>query len=98
MALLGVPKSFYPKQDMDLRSALKLSESQILNRGLSSTTSRRWNGIVQNVPYIKNIYDTRIMFSNAFTEENFRNGYRIFQGLSYKDIDRQYGAIVKILP
>lgn len=98
MALVGVPKSFYPRQDLDLRAAFKLSESQILNRGLSSTTGRRWNGIVQNVPYVKNIYDTRIMFSNVFTEENFRNGYRIFQGLSYKDIDRQYGAIVKLIP
>lgn len=98
LALLGTPKSFFPRQDLKLKSALKLSESTILNRGLSSTTGRRWNAGVQHVPYIKNIFDTRIMFSNVFTEENFRNGYRIFQGLSYKDIDRQYGAIVKLIP
>ena len=98
MALLSTPKSFFPHAGMDTRSAFKISESTILNRGLSSTTSRRWNNIVQNVPYIKNNFNTRIMFSNVFTEENFRNGYRIFQGLSYKDIDRQYGAIVKLLP
>ena len=30
-------------------------------------------------------------------EDDFRNAYRIFQGLSYKDIERQYGAIVKLL-
>lgn len=98
MALLSTPKSFFPHTGMDTRSAFKISESTILNRGLSSTTGRRWNSIVQNVPYIKNLFDNRIMFSNVFTEENFRNGYRIFQGLSYKDIDRQYGAIVKLLP
>ena len=98
LALLGTPKSFFPKQGIELKSALKLSESTILNRGLGSTTSRRWNGGVQHVPYIKNMFDNRVMFSNVFTEENFRNGYRIFQGLSYKDIDRQYGAIVKLIP
>ena len=98
MALLSTPKSFYPNQAMDPRSALKISDSCLLNRGLSSTVSQRWNAIAQNVPYVKNNFDNRIMFSNVFTEENFRNGYRIFQGLSYKDIDRQYGAIVKLLP
>lgn len=98
MALLGVEKSFYPRRGMETKSAFKMSDSSLLNKGLSSTTSRKWNSIVQNVPYIKNNFDNRIMFSNVFTEENFRNGYRIFQGLSYKDIDRQYGAIVKLLP
>jgi hypothetical protein len=38
------------------------------------------------------------MFSNVQTEGNFKNAYKIFQGLSYKDIDKQYGAIVKLIP
>lgn len=38
------------------------------------------------------------MFSNVQVEDSFQNAYRIFQGLSYKDLDRQYGAIVKLLP
>jgi hypothetical protein len=37
------------------------------------------------------------MFSNVEVSSDFKNGYRIFQGLSYKDLDRQYGAIVKLL-
>jgi len=53
---------------------------------------------VKMVPYVKDQFDNRIMFSNVQTEDEFKNAYRIFQGLSYKDIDRQYGAIVKILP
>jgi hypothetical protein len=38
------------------------------------------------------------MFSNIQVDDDFKNAYRIFQGLSYKDIDRQYGAIVKLIP
>jgi hypothetical protein len=52
----------------------------------------------QNLPYIKDQFDNRIMFSNVQVDDEFRNAYRIFQGLSYQDIDRQYGAIVKLIP
>ena len=38
------------------------------------------------------------MFSNVQANGDIKNAYRIFQGLDYKDIDRQYGAIVKLLP
>lgn len=38
------------------------------------------------------------MFSNVQANGDIKNAYRIFQGLDYKDIDRQYGAIVKFLP
>ena len=38
------------------------------------------------------------MVSDVQQEDEFKNSYRMFQGLDYKDIDRQYGAIVKFLP
>ena len=38
------------------------------------------------------------MFSDVQAIGDFKNAYRIFQGLDYKDIDRQYGAIVKFVP
>ena len=47
--------------------------------------------------YLKDVFDTRVMFSNVEVSSDFKNGYRIFQGLSYKDLDRQYGAIVKLI-
>ena len=56
------------------------------------------NAVVPNVPYIKDQFDNRIMFSNVQINDDFRNAYRVFQGLSYKDIDRHYGAIVKLIP
>lgn len=38
------------------------------------------------------------MFSNIAVKDSFSNGYRVFQGASYRDIDNQYGEIVKLLP
>ena len=97
-ALMGNPRSFYPLQDASTRSANKIQESWILNNGYSATVGQKENIAVLNVPYIKDQFDNRIMFSNIQVDGDFRNSYRIFQGLSYQDIDRQYGAIVKLIP
>ena len=97
-ALIGNPRSFYPLQDASTKSANKIEESWILNNGYSATVGRKTNIIAPNVPYIKDLFDNRVMFSNVQVDGDFRNAYRIFQGLSYEDIDRQYGAIVKLIP
>ena len=97
-ALLGSPRSFYPLSGMSVKSPNKTEESWILNDGYNATVGQKVNVPAIDVPYIKDQFDNRIMFSNVQVEDDFRNAYRIFQGLSYKDIDRQYGAIVKLLP
>lgn len=97
-ALMGNPRSFYPLSGMSTHSSSNIAESQILNTGYSSTVGSQSYLGAQDLPYIKELFDNRIIFSNVQVEDEFRNGYRVFQGLSYKDIDRQYGAIVKLLP
>ena len=97
-ALMGNPRSFYPLSDISTVSALKIAESTLLNAGYNSTLPDKRYFVAQDVPYIKELFDSRIMFSNVQENDAFRNAYRVFQGLSYKDIDRQYGAIVKFLP
>lgn len=97
-ALMGNPRSFYPLQDTSTKAANKIEESWILNNGYSATVGRKSNLIAPNIPYIKDLFDNRVMFSNVQVDGDFRNAYRIFQGLSYTDIDRQYGAIVKLIP
>ena len=98
IALMGNARSFYPNQSRNVFSSGKIAESYILNDGYNSTVSIKRNIIVPDVPYIKELFDTRIMFSDVQVDDGFRNAYRIFQGLDYKDLDRQYGAIVKLLP
>ena len=97
MALMGNARSFYPLQGMTVAPVSKIPESQLLNAGYSTSLPFKKYFTQPNVPYVKDIFDTRIMFSNVQIEDDFRNAYRIFQGLSYKDIERQYGAIVKLL-
>lgn len=96
-ALLGNPRSFVPFNSISTSPAQKTEESWLLNDGYNATVGHKRNLTSPNVPYIKDLFDNRIMFSNVQIDDDFRNAYRIFQGLSYQDIDRQYGAIVKLL-
>ena len=97
-ALMGSSRSFYPVTGMSVVVSHKIEESWLLNDGYSSTVGQRRNFIADNLPYIKELFDNRVMFSDVQCDDDFRNAYRIFQGLDYKDIDRQYGGIVKLLP
>lgn len=98
IALMGNARSFYPVLSASASTANKIEESFVLNGGYGSSLGHRRNLTIANVPYINDLYDNRIMFSNVQVDDDFRNAYRIFQGLSYQDIDRQYGAIVKLIP
>lgn len=97
-SLMGNPRGFYPITDISTKPSNKIEESWILNDGYNATVGKKNNVPAVDVPYIKDQFDNRIMFSNVQVDDDFKNAYRIFQGLSYKDIDRQYGAIVKLLP
>ena len=97
-ALLGNPRGFYPITGISTKSPQKIEESWILNDGYNATVGQKVHVTAPDVPYTKDQFDNRIMFSNVQVDDDFKNAYRIFQGLSYKDIDRQYGAIVKMIP
>jgi hypothetical protein len=98
MALVGNPRSFYPLRSMSTSSNAKISESSLLNSGYSATVSAKEYYEIGDVPYIKNLFDNRVVYSNIQVEGEFKNGYRVFSEIAYQDIDRQYGAIVKLLP
>jgi len=98
MALMGSPRSFYPVSGLSTATGNKVEESYLLNDGLSATVGRKRYNLMEDVPYSKSEFDTRVMFSNKAVTGAFTNGYRVFQGLSYHDYDKQYGPIVKLVP
>lgn len=97
-ALVGTDRSFVPCQTLSVLNDYKQEESTLLNAGYSITVGRVRYSAPITIPYSKNEYSTRVMFSNKHVNDAFLNGYRTFQGLSYKDYDKQYGEIVKLLP
>lgn len=95
--LAGLKRGFYPLQELSPAGATKIPESSVINGGYSSTTSEKQAFTLPDVPYIKNRFDTRIMYSDISVGDAFKNGFRVFQMTHYRDYPRTYGGIMKMI-
>ena len=97
VALFGHPRGFYPYFDMLSSGSYKIPEALCFNDGFSKGLSERYNFEVPDVPYIKNEYTNRILYSDIHITDSFSNGFRTFRGGNFRDYPKTYGAITKIL-
>lgn len=95
--LTGLKRGFYPLQELSPAGATKIPESSVINGGYSNTTSEKQAFTLPDVPYIKNRFDTRIMYSDISVGDAFKNGFRVFQLTHYRDYPRTYGGIMKMV-
>lgn len=95
-ALMGHKRSFYPLQSTSNQGLFKLPDSGVINGGNNITLSQRKAFIVPDVPFIKNKFDTRIIYSDIHVTDAFRNGYRVFEGGHYQDYTKIYGSIIDL--
>lgn len=96
-ALTGHKRGFYPYYGMSVDGSFKIPESSIINTGLSQMLGERWNFPVPDVPYIKNHFQNRILYSDVHVNDAFKNGFRVFQATSFKDYPMTYGSITKLV-
>ena len=96
-ALTGNKRSFYPLSGLRVDGHSKIPQSFAYNQGFSSTTGEKLNFLQPPVPYIKNVFQTRVIYSDIAQTDAFKNGFRVFKGISYVDYSNQYGGITKIL-
>lgn len=97
VALFGHPRGFYPYFDMLSSGSYKIPEALCFNDGFSKGLSERYNFEVPDVPYIKNEYTNRIIYSDIHITDSFSNGFRTFRGGNFRDYPKTYGSITKIL-
>lgn len=91
------PRSFYPLYAMNTSGECKIPESNVYNDGYSHTLSTKYNYEMPDVPAIKNSFITRIMYSNIAINDSFRNGFRVFQLMNYRDYTLTYGALTRLV-
>lgn len=96
-AMSGHPHGYYPFHDMIVEGSYKHPDSQIYNKGFSKSLSERFNAELPDVPYIKNWFGTRIMYSDIHINDAYKNGFRVFRPTAYRDYTREYGEIVKLI-
>lgn len=95
--LTGKPRGFYPLQSRSTTGESKIPESFVINGGNSSTTSDKYNFEQPKVPAIKNIFNTRIMYSDLNVNDAFKNGFRTYKLTNYRDYPSTYGSLIRIL-
>lgn len=94
--ITGRPRAFHPLYEISWSGESKIPESAVYNAGQNNTLSYRYNYLVPNVPYLKNEFDNRILYSDIFVNDAFKNGYRVFKSTQYQDYSREHGSIVSL--
>jgi hypothetical protein len=76
----------------------RLPESDATNTGFQNIgSSKEQRALSDNIPFIQNNFDTRIIYSDLYVQSGFQNGYRRFQPLNKEDYPKNNGQIVEIV-
>lgn len=97
-SMYGNPRSFFPFSSMTRDGRGKRTESFVMNPGLRSGLSDVFYMEKPDIPYIKNVFNTRIAYSKLHATDGFSNKYRYFMPGNYRDYPINYGGITKIIP
>ena len=82
---------------MSVEGNTKIPNSYLLNSGYSNGLGEKVAFTLPDVPYIKNRFDNRIIYSDIAVNDAFKNGFRVFQMMHHKDYPRTYGGIMKLI-
>ncbi len=95
--IFGLPRGFYPLQQELLSGSNKIPDSYNVNDGYRSLFGEKFYLRYPDVPYIKNNFDNRILYSQIAVNDAFRNGYRVFKSTHFNDYSKEYGSIIKLV-
>ena len=96
--MTGHARGYYPYHPMSVEGTYKIPDSEVYNKGFSKSLSEQVHNLLPDVPYIKNWFGTRVMYSNLQINDAYLNGYRVFKKTHHRDYTREYGEITKLIP
>ena len=91
------PRAFFPLYSRNTSGENKVPESNVYNDGYTVTLSQKYNYEMPDIPAVKNVFVTRIMYSNIAINDAFRNGFRVFDMTHYRDYTLTYGALTRLI-
>jgi len=92
-----LPRGFYPLSQELENGDNKIPDSYNVNDGFRSNFGEKFYMKYPDVPYIKNNFENRILYSDIAVNDAFRNGYRVFKSTNFNDYTKEYGSIVKLI-
>lgn len=95
--MCGNYRSFYPNYGQLALGSQKIPDSDQYNKGFSKSVSEKYYFEVPDVPYIKQEFQNRIVFSDIHINDAYKNGFRVLRTMNHKDYPMTYGSITKLV-
>ena len=95
--MCGNYRSFYPNYGQLASGGQKIPDSDQYNKGFTKSVSEKYYFEVPNVPYIKQEFQNRIVFSDIHINDAYKNGFRVFRTMNHKDYPMTHGSITKLI-
>lgn len=95
--MCGNYRSFYPNYGQLASGGQKIPDSAQYNKGFTKSVSEKYYFEVPDVPYIKQEFQNRIVFSDIHINDAYKNGFRVIRTMNHKDYPMTYGSITKLI-
>ncbi len=95
--MCGNYRSFYPNYGQLACGDQKIPDSDQYNKGFTKSVSEKYYFEVPNIPYIKQEFQNRVVFSDIHINDAYKNGFRVIRTMNHKDYPMTYGSITKII-
>ena len=96
-ALMGSPRSFYPRKQAMWLGNYKMPDSYLYNDAYRATLGFKYYFTLNDVNYIKNTFSNRIQYSSIAIQDSFKNNYRESLSTYFRDYSQEYGSIQKLV-
>ena len=95
--MCGNYRSFYPNYGQMAIGPQKIPDSDQYNKGFTKSVSEKYYFEVPDVPYIKQEFQNRIVFSDIHINDAYKNGFRVLRTMNHKDYPITHGSITKLI-
>lgn len=95
--MCGNYRSFYPNHGQLASGSQKIPDSAQYNKGFTKSVSEKYYFEVPDVPYIKQEFQNRIVFSDIHINDAYKNGFRVIRTMNHKDYPMTHGSITKLI-
>lgn len=95
--MCGNYRSFYPNYGQLANGNQKIPDSAQYNKGFTKSVSEKYYFEVPDVPYIKQEFQNRIVFSDIHINDAYKNGFRVLRTMNHKDYPMTHGSITKLV-
>ena len=96
-ALMGAPRSFYPRNLVMWRGENKMPDSYLYNDAYRASLGYKCYFTLTDINYIKDIFSNRIQYSAVSIQDSFKNNYRYSLSTYFRDYSQEYGSIQKLV-